>query len=539
MFSSSELIHFVFANDSDIYCCGGLLQLGLEQYLWLRLHEQYQAVYFLHAGEQTFSIRTYGDVKSKPFETSWWTQVLRGTTEAEEQGKWLVRQLKGRQGETAAFVCPLGEFCTLLSSDEWRETLEQLSGMERRTGIIVLTAPVTAEGSRGLLLTSPVFDRLRETAVTDARVGGERELYSSIQSKKPDSVVYLNEFTRERVRDLLLRLSFVEGRYLSRQEADTAAAYLALYLNCSEIRQAKPLFGSGSLSWNFQYRELYDHLRKEDVWDCLLAQSRQVDQAGGLSAWLSKTGLSAVSAPPGILWGKNSYADRCLRLTVPERLRPDDAAAKRISAMMREIRKTVRSPRNRLESPAMVREVERLLRELDGIQTNGYVGTYERMLYALQFCVRWVYVRPDSESEKGILQITEKLWEVIRLSREYERQRSYLADVIRSQTGNSSLTDKTIEQSVDRVSAMKQVLDRYEDAVKASILRLTLGTDTGNIRGIVQRLEQELEAEKRKEKEREKEKKRRDEAEKEKEKREQAAKSDVNWDVLLDARLPE
>ncbi|MCD7761425.1 MAG: hypothetical protein LUH16_06590 [Clostridiales bacterium] len=488
MFSSSELIHFVFANDSDIYCCGGLLRLGLEQYLWLRLHERYQAVYFLHAGEQTFSIRTYGDVKSKPFETSWWTQVLRGTTEAEEQGKWLVRQLKGRQGETVAFVCPLGEFCALLSSDEWRETLEQLGSMDRRTGIIVLTAPVTAEGSRELFLTSPVFDRLRETAVTDARVGGERELYGSIQSKKRDSMIFLNEFTRERVRDLLLRLSFVEGRYLSRQEADSAAAYLTLYLNCRSVRQKKPLFGGGKLGWNFQYRELYDHLRKEDVWDLLLAQSRQVDRAGGLSAWLSKEGLSAFSAPPDILWGKNSYADRCLHLLIPKKFQTDRDRIDRISPLLLEIRNAVRSPKNRLESPAMVREVERLLPELESVQENGYADTYERVLYALQFCVHWIYVRPDSDEEKGILQITEQLWKLIRLSRDYERQRGELARAIHSHTGNSSLSDQIIEQFANRVSALKKLLDQYEAAVRKAVFQLS----TDSIREIVNRMNREL-----------------------------------------------
>ncbi|MCD7917264.1 MAG: hypothetical protein LUF84_02220, partial [Clostridiales bacterium] len=99
MFSSSELIHFVFANDDDDYYCGGLLRLDLNQYLWMKLHEEhYHTVYFLSRTDANiFSIKTCGDKKSSSFtvKQSIWSWVLGTETEEEQQENWLCRQLEG------------------------------------------------------------------------------------------------------------------------------------------------------------------------------------------------------------------------------------------------------------------------------------------------------------------------------------------------------------------------------------------------------------------------------------------------------------
>ena len=70
MFSSNDLTHLVFANETDTYYRDDLLKLDLHQYLWLDLHEKYSAVYFLTLSESTFSIKTYGDLKCKAYEPS-------------------------------------------------------------------------------------------------------------------------------------------------------------------------------------------------------------------------------------------------------------------------------------------------------------------------------------------------------------------------------------------------------------------------------------------------------------------------------------
>ena len=58
MFSSKELLHLVFADETDTYYGDDLLKLELNQYLWLKLHESYQTVYFLGAAGKTFTIKT-------------------------------------------------------------------------------------------------------------------------------------------------------------------------------------------------------------------------------------------------------------------------------------------------------------------------------------------------------------------------------------------------------------------------------------------------------------------------------------------------
>ncbi|MCD8086520.1 MAG: hypothetical protein LUF28_09430 [Clostridiales bacterium] len=434
MFSSSELIHFVFANDDDDYYCGGLLRLKLNQYLCMKLHEErYHTVYFLSRSDaHTFSIQTYDNIKSDTLavKSSWWSRIFGTETEEKQQGDWLRSQLEADTYNKVAFVCPLDDFCRLLEAEEWESTLTSLANLKRRTGIFVLTAPVTAEGSQKLLLHSRVFKQLNETAVTGARNGGVRPLYPSIQEKKRDSMLYLNTFRRDRIQDLLCRLSFDEGRILPRDQLDGAADYLTRYLNCAALRKAQPLFDGGRLTWNFKYRDLYERLQKGEVLERLLLQSRRARQSGFLQQWQE-------DAPPGILREKGSYAERCLQLTVPETM----ADAEQCRVILDQIRGAVRTPKNRFENDSIVAEFEDLFTELDTAKSSEDGNTYRRALYAILFCVQWVYV--DKGQEEKILQTIKTLKQIIQLSADYsQRQKRLAVDRQTLQKGKNELTEK-------------------------------------------------------------------------------------------------
>ncbi len=491
MFSSSELIHFVFANDDDDYYCGGLLRLDLNQYLWMKLHEEhYHAVYFLSRSDANiFSIKTCGDKKSSSFtvKQSIWSWVLGTETEEEQQGNWLCRQLEGGTDRKSAFICSLDDFCRLLSSEAWKGTMGSFASLRKRTGIFVLTAPVTAEGSQRLLLQNPVFDRLKETAVTEARNGGVRPLYPSIQEKKRDSLLFLNTFRRDRIQDLLCRLSFEEGRILPQDQLDAAADYLTRYLNCAALRKAEPLFDGGRLNWNFKYRDLYERLQKGEVLQRLLLQSWQAHQSGSLRQWRE-------DAPPGILREKGSYAERCLQLTVPEAM--TDAA--QCGVILEQIREVVRTPKNRLESDRIVAECKDLFTELDTAKSNGDGDTYRRTLYAILFCVQWVYV--DKGQEEKILQTIKTLKQIIQLSADYSQRKKRLAiDRQTLQTWKNELTEKKIQQQTQLLELRKGMLNQLEDAMSSTIIGLSSNSDSDDVRELKNALDdilREAEAEK-------------------------------------------
>ena len=102
MFSSKELISFVFANENDIYYSEDLRKRNLNQYLWETLHENYETVYFLTAEDNRFRVRTFGDLSGdiagleKQAKPKLWSFL--GSSEQEKFSNWLLRQLCAKPG---------------------------------------------------------------------------------------------------------------------------------------------------------------------------------------------------------------------------------------------------------------------------------------------------------------------------------------------------------------------------------------------------------------------------------------------------------
>ncbi|MCD8191036.1 MAG: hypothetical protein LUD78_12620 [Clostridiales bacterium] len=487
MFSSNDLLHFVFANENDDYHCGGLLKLNLDQYLWLKLHEEgYQTVYFLrNTRAGVFSVQTYGDKGGNPYATKCvnsFTDFTGFTSPVSRQGKWLRQELKRNREERVAFVCPIQDFCGQLSPEAWRSSLTSLADMNRRTGILVLTAPVTAEDSQKLLLESPVFDRLNEKAVTDARNSGERLLYSAIKDRKGDSMVFLNTFDKEMVRDLLLRLSFDEHRLLTPEDRDAAADYLNLYLNCPEMRKAEPLFDGGDLDWNFQYQNLYKRLETEETWDLLLRRSRQARQSKSLRRWTAET-------RPRILREKDNYAERCLREKLPAMAKDDDACR----IILKDIQDKVGAPKNRLENTGIVQAINELLNDLETAKSNKDSDTYRRVLYAIQFCVRWVYVEKDSEKENAILQHVANFKSLIQVSSEYNRQLRVWETSVQTMPEGSTVQERIFRKQKQELDTKQKFLKSLEDVIGAKVFTLAMDATVGDIEDMAQYVNDELE----------------------------------------------
>ena len=281
MFLSNELIQLVFADENDVFYGEDLTELELEQYLWLRLRrsKKYAAVYFLRAlpEEESFSVRYFaGDRNCRPFsgdQKKGLKKWFSGKRE-NEAGKWMLDRLRDRT-EPAALVCPLADFCAVASGESWKPLLQELGEDRKRSGALVLTAPPEAEGSRELLLHSPVFEWLQDTAILDARVKGQNLYGFLLRRKTPEASVFLNAVTEEGLEGLLRNAELSRsGPILTGEDRSAMAAWLSAYLRSPRLQREEPLFSHNLPGAYLRYRDLRVWLDQDKVWNALIRRSR-------------------------------------------------------------------------------------------------------------------------------------------------------------------------------------------------------------------------------------------------------------------------
>lgn len=495
MFSSAELISFVFANENEIYFGDDLLKLNLNQYLWGKLHEKYKAVYFLGAEENTFSIRSFGDIACNAFNPSRsglskFLNVLTNNTEQQEQGGWILRQLCSCPSEAAALVCSLEDFCKVFSNDRWRPILRDIASTTKRSGIFVLTASATAERTMDLLLTSPVFDWICETAVTDSRGGTLQELFGPLQRRKWDNCVFLNAFTQERIRSLLLHI-FMEypERCRSCKELDIMADYLYAYMNDSQRQRSDSLLVNTLPIRYLMYRELYEQLLNESVWNRLEDLSeryaRDTEQEKFQSAnWHH--------GDPPVLRERQSYAGKCMMLQIPQWIYSHVQGSEVVERILSNIHNQVSRPKNRPENPQIVEVAEMFINRLDTVQVGDW-NSYERILHAVEFCVDWIYSEPDGEEVENVLKLIDMLNNSVTVSEHCFALKRNL-DIFRQHGSGGILEEQKLTQLQTQISIYEKTRDQYVDLVNASILQLTIPTASSSVLQSLSQLEQEVKA---------------------------------------------
>lgn len=488
MFSSIDLIHLVFANETDTYYCNDLLKLDLHQYLWLKLHENYSSVYFLSLSEGTPSVKTYGDLKCKAYEPGRRLFKLMGLeSEIGELGKWIHKQLMSKRSEPAAFVCSLEDFCKASKYPDWANTLNSIAGEKNRTGILVLTVPVSVERSRPLFLHDPVFEYLQENAILDVRTGTLREMYGAIKRNKGESCVFLNTFSRNSVYSILLHVVLEQkGRFLAPKDMETVTEYLVRYMASLELQHDQPLFKSQIPGPYMQFRELYDQLKDESVWKrltnrCLQKKDLSDGQAG--------------SAGPAMEYHINRdrgcYAGKCMMLRIPNGIKRLDTQAERAADILLAIQRELLRPKNRDENTMLSAKAAGFLARLEEVSSDD-LDTYKRILKAIRFCVTWMYTREHSEEEKQVLEITASLEEYINISVNCCRMRRNVEQITQA-SGSGTVTDIKIRQARDRLAAQEKLLRTYQDLVSASIMDLSMPSFSDRTVKQIEKLKQEME----------------------------------------------
>ena len=495
MFSPTELLHLVFANDDDLYYGENLLKLDLNQYLWLKLHESgYQSVYYLHKDKEGFQVRTYGDLRAELYEPSWFLHLFK--TEAQNFGEWMLSQLRGKSTQRAAFVCPMDTFCAIAGEEPWSDVLRKLARADKRTGILVLTAPVEVEKTRELLLGSSVFAALRDPAIYNLRTGTLCPIYRALAVGKPSGVVYLNGYTQERLRALLLHVMMDgENLFADDRKLDRMAEYLTQYLNNAWLQRARPLFGECKYNEYPKYCELYQRLRERTVWRRLEDAAEAAAQQGGLEAYLSAIGCryrAPCDVPVFPMREGHTAAGRCVSLWPPERV---DRAAKdgKESAFQiaREIDQILLAPRNRSDSGKITAEMEGFRNLLDSALSNEDYETYRLILKAIRFCAQRLQTPADSEEEKSVLMLDDSLRALIKSSEDYFNAARRL-ELYRYQGTSRQLAGAQFQQLRAMTDAARRRLNRLEELVMGAIVKIDLTASAKEVTELASSLQNQL-----------------------------------------------
>ena len=499
MFSSDELLHFVFANENDTYFCGDGLALDLDQYLWLLLHEQhYAAVYFLRLSDDELEVRTFGDRAAQSFDPSDGRRRLFGAqrARAEKLGKWMLRQLHARYSERAAFVCSLQDFCSYFGRPDREGILRELTAADRRTGILALTAPVEAESSAELLLHSPALEWMNEPGIAALRRGPLCGIYTALYRDKPDRCQFLNVYTEERLLQLLQRLYLEDAeKAADEQRTRGIAEYLLQVLQNPAFRRAEMKEGVRLPDGSAPFRKLFGLLKQDRVWRSVTAAEERCARAGGLEAYLTLRGITPADPQAdtvGIRRDPRTGAGWLLSLNLPlSRGEPGEDAAES-ERLLAEIRHELREPRNRPENRALADAVRYLLPILSAALTGGDAASVRRVLYAIRFCVQWLWMPAGSGQEEGILKIVDMLLNrYVPCSQQlFAIGRSYALASRQADTGLAKLQK---DKLAAEYAAVEKMMKTYEDAVRASVIGLSLGTSAAVVSAMAEDLRSILE----------------------------------------------
>ena len=482
-----DLIHFIFASDDDKYYRDDLTAVDLNEKLWLDLHDKYSCVYYLTANTEGdgFDACTFGDRNRRDFrESGLLKKAIRaiGQNGDNEFGQWMLERLKDKT-VPSAFVCPLEDFCKICGRDSWQPVLERIAAEKKRTGVIVLTVPLTAEESMPLFLKSKVFKSLGEEAVISLQSGKEYDIYSYILRRKPRGCDFLNRFTRDSVYPILLRLTLTDdSRFLSDSELDRLTDYLVSYLNDPVLQHENPILDWDMPTEYMRFRDLYEMLENRSVWDKAVAASRE--------AVVSSTDVRTTK--PAIIRDRTTLAGRLIAEHVPPELLPLDTGQERAGDILNNIRRQLMSPKSLDENNIVIKRMDELYDRLDSSVKREDIRTYILILKAIRWCVSRLYVKESEREANNAVQRTidqffigiehsEKLWQI---------ERNILLNSV------SGVTGQAMELALIKLKAIKQAeekkLSEYHDALNAYLLTSGITADT-ELTNELERINREME----------------------------------------------
>ena len=415
LFDAKELLHLVFANNSDLYYTKGLLELSLDEFLWFRLHsEGYDPVYFLQSGSPECSVRTFGDQNAKPYAErqnpfrkgiSWFA----GETETDRFGSWMIKQLQ----DGAAFVFPMDMMCAEKAAPDWINPLKQIASMKGRRGILVMKVPTEVELSRDALLNSAIFDALGETGITNLRRDPEGSLCAALLEAKDRGCHFWSLYTKERIEALLLRLQFDHPDLdAAPRELELMVDYLLQYLNNPRLRLHDPLFQLEYVGILPEYCEVYRWLGDKKTWAHLRACAGQVNDAGGVHALLRQKGIPAVEPDRNrfaVSHGENTFARMCLKIRMDGGLQKQLGPEREPAAdILLELFQLLNEPKSHADNVRVGEKLQLLCVEAGAAKARQDPDAYWKIVFVMRFYAKWIHVEDGGKEEAELLRIAEQ-----------------------------------------------------------------------------------------------------------------------------------
>ena len=477
MFSAKGPVCLTFGDENDCYYTEDLLQLDLQQYLWMRLHsENYAAVYFLRKKNDDFEITTFGDTdRQLPTNGFLWkntTNILTAQKFWEQMLKWT------RQG--AAVVCPLNDFCQVA---EHAGILRRPSEELNRKGIFVLTASIYAEQNAKSLLQSSAFseERLNFKPLLEVRRASEQGLYESLSER--NCCVFLNTPTRENLRPILQRILLEHpSRMAACPDLNRMADQLARCLREPAPGQSlKKLRALGSPVRYASFRDIYRCLQDQTEWNDLLAVSKQEPLR------------EEAHAAENILREPGGWAARCLALRMPQEAALDAMLRNYAEEGLKQIHRLAASPRNRMENPRIIAAVTHFLAEASTAWNAWDWDTYSRVLYAIGVCLGKVSTKENGEESDAILKIVEMLNMNIDLSGQHYQNKQALWDGEKTLDLNSHISQMYLQKLRCCVELEEKQLRIYGSRIPEVVLSFSLHSTLLSASALNQELEQKLE----------------------------------------------
>ena len=456
--------------------------LDLYQYIWLYLHEKgYDYVYFLQEEENRFSISDFGEQQIKRFSyvgdrPKYFRNVRKLFSKGDSYDfcKWFWEKMVSQHRKKCAFVSMLNDFCSVFQDTKWQEALGQTKAQlnQQITGTLVLISPPIVEYSHMLLLESPVFSVLGIREIVNARAENHeiQDYYASLKSDMGKSCIFLNTFSYESVRTLLMHMVFnMEERFDDIKELELMARYLVQYLNNRQLQWQDCLFDRDVDLENLFYKDLYSQLSKDTVWKQLQRIIKKVRVTGSVRAYVTQKGIPYYESIDAarMSYEKSSDLWKCMRIA-PQNISGnlDTLSNKECVKMLMEIHKELGHPSNYQLNVSIVSEIGEFIRQLENACTNMDIGTYQRALFSIQFCAKFVYTSSDA---------SDALERIIEALHSYVEQSMI---VFRCKCAVQGIDSHIYKSASDRIIvnciAQEKVLESYEKGVRTSIANFSM-----------------------------------------------------------------
>lgn len=415
MFQPKKLINLLFANAQDTYYAEGLLKFeDLNRYIWYLIHKEqnYDVVYFLKERQSQFEVIGFGEKKYIPFEAKSFSLK----SSHRQFSDWMRERLKDDKVK-CAFVCPLKDFCNLLSRKDYETLLEELITLENSTerrGFILLTAPPVVEDSKELLLRSPVFAKHAVgksvgclcRPILNLRYETNEHIfdyiYDALAQQMGTACVFLNRFENGNMEALAQHLLIRENIPARDWDPESMSVYLSELLNSEEFYRGQ-LLREFSEDGPLEFKALYKKL-------CIPDNRKLVKEVYDPLRFME----GKAKAP---VFYRDSGIRQCMTLKLPARFSSCTVGEKALLDMKKLLRKTKNLPMNApilTEMGAMVTIYNEVLQSHTADETVLCI-----LLTFLRYCAAWLYAEENSGQEKSVLTLSEDIHNYLKVREAY------------------------------------------------------------------------------------------------------------------------